>query len=110
MITMDKKYQTKSGSEVRLYAIDAGGEYPVHGAVKSGEEWISMTWDSTGNFAAYTNSDCSLVEVPETKSFWANVYDGWIGVELDEIERDSAALAIIRVDVTGGKVSVHVED
>lgn len=110
MITMDKKYQTKSGSEVRLYAIAAGGEYPVHGAVKSGEEWISMTWDSTGNFAAYTNSDCSLVEVPETTSYWVNVYDDWLDVVLYENERDSASLAVIRVDITDGKVSVHVED
>ena len=35
MIDMKKKYRTKDGREVRIYATDGVGHYPVHGAVNN---------------------------------------------------------------------------
>jgi hypothetical protein len=32
MISMDKQYRTRDGREVRIYAVDGGGKYPIHGA------------------------------------------------------------------------------
>jgi hypothetical protein len=52
MIDMSKKYRTRDGREVRIYAVDAGGDYPVHGAVlKAGTDgnWTARTW-AGGNF------------------------------------------------------------
>ena len=41
---MNKKYQTRDGHEVRIYAIDGGGAYTVQGAIKRGEIWIQLNW------------------------------------------------------------------
>ena len=33
MISKDKQYKTRDGREVRVYATDGAGEFPIHGAV-----------------------------------------------------------------------------
>ena len=45
-IDINKKYKTRSGLPVRIYAVDGGGEYPVHGAVYNAEydKWDIETW------------------------------------------------------------------
>ena len=43
-ISMDKQYRTSHGREVRIYATDAGGEYPIHGAVLVDGIWFPMRW------------------------------------------------------------------
>jgi len=48
MISMDKKYRTRDGREVRIYATDGGGSHPVHGAIKREEGWVCHAWRSTG--------------------------------------------------------------
>jgi hypothetical protein len=47
-ISKDKQYTTRDGSEVRIYATDCGGSYPIHGAIKRSEDWISASWGSSG--------------------------------------------------------------
>jgi len=34
-IDINKKYQTRSGLPVRIYATDGGGPFPIHGAVQT---------------------------------------------------------------------------
>ena len=41
------------GREVRIYAQDAGGEYPIHGAIKDGKEWSMATWTRGGYYYSY---------------------------------------------------------
>jgi hypothetical protein len=48
-ISKDKQYKTRDGREVRIYATDGAGEYPVHGALKSSNGWVSATWGSHGH-------------------------------------------------------------
>jgi hypothetical protein len=48
-ISKDKQYKTRYGREVRIYATDGAGEYPVHGALKSSEGWICTAWGSQGH-------------------------------------------------------------
>ena len=31
-MSMDKKYRTRDGKEVRIYAVDGCGDYPIHGS------------------------------------------------------------------------------
>jgi hypothetical protein len=52
MISLDKKYRTRSGSRVKLYTIDGGGFHPVHGAIYSEneKEWHIETWDKNGYY------------------------------------------------------------
>lgn len=47
-IEFGKVYKTCSGEKVRIYAVDAGGAYPVHGAIKIGRSWRAMTWTMDG--------------------------------------------------------------
>jgi len=48
MIDKDKQYKTRDGREVRIYATDGCGSYPVHGAIKRSEGWINASWGSSG--------------------------------------------------------------
>lgn len=48
-ISMDKKYRTRDGREVRLYAVNGGGNYPVHGAIDGGgDAWHLEAWAIDG--------------------------------------------------------------
>ena len=76
MISKDKTYRTKSGLEVRIYATDGGGLYPVHGAMFQDGEWSHETWMSDGSYIGNTEERLSLIEVkPRIQhEFWLNVY------------------------------------
>ena len=62
MISMDKKYRTRDGREVRLLCVDRKGEYPVIGLIDD----IIVTW--TAQYAA------DLIEVMPEVVRWVNVY------------------------------------
>ncbi len=42
--------KTRGGSEVRIYADDAGGDYPVHGAwwYEAENKWVPAAWTLEG--------------------------------------------------------------
>ena len=62
-IELGKQYRTRDGREVRVYAVDGGGPYPVHGAVKLDEGWEAGVWRSDGRLSGYTEGDTDLIEV-----------------------------------------------
>ena len=64
-VNKDKKYKTRDGREVRVYATDMGGEYPVHGAWKDDDVWVCDTWRDDGGYHYNGNgeSETDLVEV-----------------------------------------------
>ena len=77
MIDPKKLYRTRDGREVRIYAVDGGGEYPVHGARESDEGWIGSVWGRDGNFHMNKFScDHDLIEVRPRiqREVWVNVY------------------------------------
>lgn len=83
-ISMDKKYRTRDGREVRIYAVDGGGRYPIHGAYyrEKLETWIPCCWTELG----FTNNhgglcDDMLVEVKPRiqREYWVNVYENIAG-------------------------------
>lgn len=39
---------TREGREVRIYAVDAGGDHRIHGAILCGDRWIQETWTTCG--------------------------------------------------------------
>jgi hypothetical protein len=81
MISKDKTYRTRDGREVRIYATDGGGDYPVHGSVKTNDGWRSRTWVSNGQVGPFEN-DGDLIEVkPRIKrTVWLHVYDYAVAV------------------------------
>jgi hypothetical protein len=49
-IDITKKYTTRDGREVRIYAVDGGGIHPVHGAIKMDDgSWKGCQWYSNGD-------------------------------------------------------------
>lgn len=47
-MTMKFKDKTRGGRECRIYATDGGGIYPIHGAVRVEEIWVTETWTARG--------------------------------------------------------------
>ena len=79
IVDMTKKYRTRDGREVRIYAIDGNGLYCVHGAhtVKEYKGWISGQWSLDGDFFSPSFEHMRLIEVkPRIKrDIWINIYD-----------------------------------
>lgn len=66
-IGLNKKYRTKSGLEVKIYSVDNGGMYSVHGAIKLDSVWRISNWLSNGINS--NDSEFSLVEVSPYEDF-----------------------------------------
>lgn len=83
-IELGRKYRTREGREVRIYAVDSGGKNPVHGAtLEVGGKWVMRMWYANGIWdSTREETGLDLVEVREKhkRTVWVNVYkDGWIG-------------------------------
>lgn len=76
MIELGKKYRTRDGREVRIYAIEAAGIYPVHGAVRSiNGFWCSRMWNHSGRMQGHggkSQVNGQLVEVLPEATFRLN--------------------------------------
>ena len=74
MISMDKQYRTKNGYEVRIYAVDGSGYYPIHGAYMHNGEWVMYRWNEQG--ISINNPELNLIEVKPRiqREEWVNVY------------------------------------
>lgn len=69
-ISMDKKYTTRDGRPVRIYAVDAGGNYPIHGTIYNGEKWNIACWTHSGHCTkagVYTFNDLIEAWEPQDK-------------------------------------------
>lgn len=98
MIDINKKYRTRDGREVRIYATDAGGKQPVHGAYLSKEgAWKVTYWKEEGMWVRGQSTNLDLIEIREKKkiSGWVNIYpDGDLGgVYISKEKADRAASA-----------------
>lgn len=78
MIDPKKQYKTRDGREVRIYAVDGGGERPVHGAINLDGEWECLVWRMDGRLGEYIETDTDLIEVRPRiqREVWVNVYRG----------------------------------
>ena len=75
MIDINKKYQTRDGREVRIYATDGDNNKTIHGAVWS-DGWQFKLWYADGSYDKDLESKMDLIEVrPRHKrTVWVNVY------------------------------------
>lgn len=114
MLDLTKPVRTKDGQEVRIYATDAGGTYPIHGAMAGKEgRWVHYTWTLSGSADVYSpNHAWDLVNVPERVRVhrWINVQRAmgepggvWARLYVDreaaEKFADPARLACYELDV-----------
>ena len=102
-ISLDKKYKTQDGQEVRIYALDGQGHWPVHGAFKDDRGWWSAQWNLKGLY--FGNSDPSgldLVEVqPRIKrDYWLSIFkDGSAYASTNKMAHWDSVIAITKVSV-----------
>ena len=82
MIDINKKYRTRDGREVRIYATDEGcGVASVHGAIKTKDGiWHVYSWSEDGFSIFGREDEKDLIEVrPRHKrTVWLNVYGSGI--------------------------------
>ena len=74
MISKDKQYTTKDGEEVRIYAIDGKGAFPIHGAVLTDEGWEENTWQEDGGFSSNEGTHLDLIEIVPKVKVWVEYY------------------------------------
>ena len=104
MIDINKKYRTRDGREVRIYALDGGGNYPVHGAFKSHTGWVVRHWPQDGIQSVFGGSD-DLVEVKPRiqRTMWVNLFPHTTAMFSHKLDADayasSARLACVKVDI-----------
>jgi hypothetical protein len=83
MIDINKKYRTRDGREVRIYATDGGDlceNRTIHGAVLSGSNWVFAVWNAMNGkcyVSVMQDMGIDLIEVrPRHKrTVWVNIYD-----------------------------------
>jgi len=78
---MGKKYRTRDGHEVRIYATDGISPSPIHGAFLTIDGWATCNWTKTGAKFLAGESFIDLIEVkPRIKhTVWINVYPDGCG-------------------------------
>jgi len=80
-IDINKRYRTRNGREVRIYATDGFGIWAVHGAILTEDGWWAMCWTEDGKFTCGGVYDGSpsfasdLVEIKQRikKTIWVNI-------------------------------------
>ena len=82
MIDINKKYRTRDGRAVRIYATDGGAGSPVMGAVfyttPNGQSWWeSARWTEDGRYDYHgrqTNTDLIEVRPRHKRTVWLHVF------------------------------------
>lgn len=106
-IEIGKQYRTRDGKEVRIYAVDAGSDKPVHGAIFQYDTWSIMNWSLSGNAGAFVR-DLDLIEVKPRHVRWVNVYPLPGGVAHGDrgqadFNATSGRIACVRIAVEEGE-------
>jgi hypothetical protein len=109
-IDMKKKYRTRNGLDVRVYAID--GSDGVHGAFNDGLGWKSSTWLKNGCWS-YGVGPMDLVEIKPPVVKFRNVYSGGnfglsYATMIDAINDCSVnQIGILKISDNNGDVSIE---
>ena len=104
MIDINKKYRTRDGHEVRIYALDGNEPRPVHGAFKSQTGWVGSCWQRDGVQMVHAGP-YDLIEVkPRIKrTMWLNVCPNTITTHFHKLDADnyagSSRLACVKVEI-----------
>ena len=102
MIDINKKYRTRDGREVRIYATDGRAFYPIHGAILQEHGWQQSCWavDGLHSISSSGNHSGDLIEVRQRHKWtvWLNVYGSGIVPEAcSSKERADLAAACGRI-------------
>jgi hypothetical protein len=78
VIDINKKYRTRDGREVRIYATDGVEGEKVHGSVKRSYGWCAETWPINGLHSVDSSLDLFEVCPRHKRTVWLNVYGSGI--------------------------------
>ena len=116
MFKPGEEYRTRGGHRVRIYANDAGGEFPVHGAYYIYGNWQCNEWTLSGHdtLDGRRGTELDLVVVkPRIKSdFWVNAFkneDGSIYIRAF-IKKENADVEGLENRVACEKFTIDVEE
>ena len=102
MIDLNKKYRTKDGCEVRIYAIDGTETTSVHGAIKGENGWFITTWRADG-ISSFPDYDLVEVKPRIKKTVWINVYEDGTSIhstkDFADMHNYSGRLACVKVEI-----------
>lgn len=88
-IEVGKEYSTRDLQKVRIYAIDGGGEFPVHGAILVGGAWKQKAWRLDGSFYSSGTSPLDIAAPPVVR--YLNVYEnGYVFVHNEKNQAEAA--------------------
>ena len=104
MIDVNKKYRTRDGREVRIYATDGGGPQPVHGAISGLNFWSTANWSKNGSYTVVYGQehDNDLIEVrPRHKrTVWLHVWEnGTVCATEESYYVPTGRIACIKVEL-----------
>lgn len=88
-ISMDKKYRTRDGRDVRLLCVDGPEEYPVIGITDGSQSPCS--WTIEGNWISAEEADeDDLIEYhePDIRTIWVNVYHDFVSGHREKEEAE----------------------
>lgn len=76
-ISMDKKYRTRDGRDVRLLCVDGPSRQSIIGLVEGKDNPVS--WSDEGRF--YLHNETSVLDLieyyePDIRTIWVNVFAG----------------------------------
>lgn len=93
MIDPKKTYKTRSGDDVRIYAVDGDEEMPVHGAILTKHGWKVSSWARDGKWCPNMTDAVDLIEVlPRIqREVWVNVYPKCSSIHHSKGEADDVA-------------------
>ena len=63
MIELGKKYRTRDGREVRIYAVEGGESPSVHAAFLNDDGWEAANWYRDGHWYKDEDHPLDLIEV-----------------------------------------------
>jgi hypothetical protein len=115
MFEPGQEYRTRGGHRVRIYANDAGGNYPVHGAVYIDGEWLPRSWTANGRYDGsdrLSEMDIHVVKPRIKSDFWVNVFkneDGSIYIRAF-IKKENADVEGLENRVACEKFTIDVEE
>ena len=100
MISKDKTYCTRGGQEVRIYATDAGGLFPVHGAIFQDGTWHGMKWTEEGKTLVNTVDDLVEVKPRIKRTVWLHVFNtGTVCATEDAYYDITNRIACVKVEI-----------
>ena len=107
MIDINKKYRTRGGNEVRIYATDGRGLHAIHGAFKDHDEWRTCTWQENGvNFILEGPFDLIEVKPRIKRTMWLALYPkgvAWFSSEDNLVGEDCLARVKVEIDCEEGE-------